>query len=101
MFKCLNFNCDNLPKHSENHSYYTRNNNKFIAPKCEMKKLEMSMNFESIKVWNKLPADIRILDSLNVFMNNSGNHYLSLYYLITNVFFIPPIRVISLYCYQQ
>ena len=35
-----------------------------------MKKLEMSMNFKSIKVWNKLPADIRTADSLNVFMDN-------------------------------
>ena len=28
----------------------------------------MSVNFKSIKVWNKLPADIRTSDSLNVFM---------------------------------
>ena len=30
----------------------------------------MSINFTSIKVWNKLPADIPTSDSLNVFMDN-------------------------------
>ena len=34
----------------------------------------MSLNFESIKVWNKLPADIRTSDSLNVFMDNLRNY---------------------------
>ena len=59
MFKCLNVIAHILPKHSDIHNYPTRNNNKFIAPKCNMRKSEMSMNFKSIKVWNKLPADIR------------------------------------------
>ena len=67
MFKCLNLNANILPKHSDIHNYPTRNNNKFIAPKCNMKKSEMSMNFKSIKVWNMRPADIRTSDSLNVF----------------------------------
>ena len=51
MFK---FNANILPKHSGIHNYSTRNNNNFIAPKCNMKKSEMSRNFKSIKVWNKL-----------------------------------------------
>ena len=58
MFKCLNLNANILPKHSDIHNYSTRNN-KFIAPKCNMRKSEMSIDFKSIKVWNKLPADIR------------------------------------------
>ena len=33
----------------------------------------MSINFKSIKVWNKLPADIRAADSLNVIMIIWGN----------------------------
>ena len=33
-------------------------------------KSELSINFKSIKVWNKLPADIRTSDALNVFMDN-------------------------------
>ena len=49
--------------------YSTRNNNKSIAPKCSMRKSEISINFKSIKVWNKLPADIRKSDALNVFMD--------------------------------
>ena len=53
MFK-LNVNIS--PKHSDIHNYCTRNNNKFRASKCNMKKSEMSMNFKSIKVWNKLPC---------------------------------------------
>ena len=69
MFKCLNLNA-NI---SDVHNYPTRNNNKFIAPKCNMRKSEMSINFKSIKVWNKLPADIRASDSLNVLMNNLRN----------------------------
>ena len=60
MLKCLNLIANILPKHSDIHSYSNRNNNKFIAPKCNMRKSEMSINFKSIKVWNKLPADIRI-----------------------------------------
>ena len=52
----------------------TRNNNKFIAPKCNIRKSEMSINFKSIKVLNKLPADIHTLDSLNVFMDNLRNY---------------------------
>ena len=54
-----------------------------------MKKSEMSINFQNIKILNKLPADIRISDSLNIFMNNLRNHYLShIPVFITNVFFI-------------
>ena len=79
MFKCLNLNVNILPKHSDIHNYPTRNNNKFIAPKCNMRTLEMSINFKSIKVCNKLPADIRTSDSLNVFMDNFMNYYFSQY----------------------
>ena len=63
MFKCLNFNANILPKQSAIHNYTTRNNNKFIAPKRNMRKSEMSINFKSIKVCNKFPADIRTSDS--------------------------------------
>ena len=59
MFKCLNFNVNILLKHSDIHNYQTRNNNTFIPPKYNMKKSYISINFRSIKVWNKLPADIR------------------------------------------
>ena len=79
MFKCLNLNVNFLPKHSDIHNYSTMNNNKFIAPKCNTRKLEMSMNFKSIKVWNKLPADICTSHSLNIFMDNLWNYYLSRY----------------------
>ena len=79
MFKCLNFNANILPKHSNIHNYPTRNNYKFIAPKCNMKKSDMSISFKSIEVWNKLPADIRTSDSLNVFMDNLRNYFLSRY----------------------
>ena len=77
MFKCLNLYVNILPKHSDIHNYYTRSINKFIAVKCNMEKSELSINFKSIKVWNKLPADIRISDSLSVFMYNLRNYYLS------------------------
>ena len=80
MFKCLNLNTNILPKHSDIFNYPTRNNNKFIAPKCNMRKSEMSINFKRIKVWNKLPADIRTVDSLNVFMDNLRNYFLSRYW---------------------
>ena len=79
MFKCLDLNANILRKHSDIHNYPTRNNNKFIAPKCNMRKSEMSINFKSIKVWNKLPSDIRTSDSLNVFMDNLRNCFLSRY----------------------
>ena len=59
MFKCLNLNANILLKHSDIHNYPTRNNNKFIEPKCNIRKSEMSINFKSIKVSDKLPADIR------------------------------------------
>ena len=79
MFKCLNLNTNILPRHSDIYYYPTRNNNKFIAPKCNMRKSEMSINFKSIKVWNKLPAVIRTSDSLNVFTDNLRNYFLSRY----------------------
>ena len=50
MFKCLNLNANILSRHSDIHNYPTRNNNKFIAPKCNMRKSEISINFKSIKV---------------------------------------------------
>ena len=84
MFK---LNANILPKHSDIHNYSTRNNNKFIAPKCNMRKSEMSINFKSIKVWNKLPADIRTSDSLNVFMDNLGTTFFHDTEFITDVFF--------------
>ena len=77
MFKYLNLNANILPKHSDIHNYSTRN--KFIAPKCNMRKSEMSINFKSIKVWNMLPADIRTSDSLDVFKDNLRNYFLSRY----------------------
>ena len=70
MFKYLNLNANILPKYFDIHNYSTRNKNKFVAPKCDMRKSEMYINFKSIKVWNKLPADVRTSDSLNVFMDN-------------------------------
>ena len=79
MFKCVNLNANILPKHSDIHNYFTENNHKFIAPKCNIRKSEISINFRSIKVWNMLPADIRISDSLNVFMDNLRNYFLSRY----------------------
>ena len=77
MFKCLNLNANFLPKNSDIHNYSARNNNEFIATKCNMKKFEMSINFKSIKVWNKLSADIRTADSINVFMDNLRNYFFS------------------------
>ena len=62
--KCLNLKANIFPKHYNIHNYATRNNNKYIAPKCNMRKSKMSINFRSIKVWNKLPADIHRSDSL-------------------------------------
>ena len=50
MFKCLNLNANILPKHSNIQNYSASKNNKFIAPKCNKKKSEMSINFKSIKV---------------------------------------------------
>ena len=79
MCKCLNLNANILPKPSDIHNYPTRNNNKFIAPKCNMRNLETSINFKSIKVWHKLPADIRTADSLKEFMDNLRNYFLSRY----------------------
>ena len=77
MSKCFNLKAKILPKHSDIHNYCTWNSNKFIAPNWNMKKSEMSIKFKSIKVWNKLPADIRTSDSLNVFMDNLRNYYTS------------------------
>ena len=79
MFNCLNLNANILPSHSDIHNYPTRNNNNFIEQKCNMIKSEMSINFKSIKVWNKLPDDIRTSDSLNVFMDHLRNYFLSRY----------------------
>ena len=73
MFECLNLNANILPKHSDIHNYSTSNNNKFIAPKCNTRKSEMSINFKNIKVWNKHPADICPAYTLNLFTNNLRN----------------------------
>ena len=100
---CLNLNANILPKHSDSHNYSTRNNNEFIAPKLNMKKSKMSINFKSIKIWNKLPVDIRTSDSLNVFMDNLWTHCLSRYTeFITNIFFIfCEMLYLCVMCYQQ
>ena len=45
-----------------------------------MRKSEMFINFKGIKVWNNLPADIPISDSLNVFMDNLRNYFFSRYF---------------------
>ena len=50
MFK-FSVNAIILSKHSDVHDYYPRSNNKFKAPKCNMEKSEMSINFKSIKVF--------------------------------------------------
>ena len=63
-----------------------------------MRKSEMSINFKSIKLWNKLPADIRTSDSLNVFIDNLRN-YASFHdtEFITDVFFYFLWYAVSLY----
>ena len=81
MFKCLDLNANILPRHSDIHNYSTRNNDKFIAPKYNMRKSKMSINFKSIKVWTKLPSDIPTSNSLNVFMDNLRNYFLSRYWV--------------------
>ena len=109
MLKGLNLNDNILPKHSNIHNYSTRNNNKFRAPKCYMKKSEMYINFKSMKVWNNLSADIRtyISDSFNVFMDNfltylwitTSSHGTE---FITKVFFIfCDMLYLCVMCYQQ
>ena len=103
MFKYLNLNANILPRHSDIHNYPIRNNNKFKAPKYNMRKSEMSINFKSIKVWNKLSADIRTADSLNVFMDNLRN-YTSFHdtEFNTDVFFIfCDMPYLCVMCYQQ
>ena len=96
MFKSLNLNKNILLKHPDIQNYSTRNNNKFTAPKCNMTKSEMSINFKSIKVWNKTPADIRTSDSLNVIVDNLRNYTtFHVTELITNVFLFSGICCIS------
>ena len=46
MFKCLKFNANILARHSDIHNYPTRNNNKFIAPKCDMRKIRNVYKFQ-------------------------------------------------------
>ena len=41
---------------SDIHNYSTRNNYKFIAPNCNLRKSEMPINFKNNKVWYKLLA---------------------------------------------
>ena len=79
MLKILNLNANILPRHSDIHNYHTINNHKFIAPKCNMRKSEMSLNFKSIKVWNMHPADICTSNSLNVFMDNLRNYFITVH----------------------
>ena len=59
MFKCLNLNANILPKNSDIHNYNTRNSNNFTVPEYNMKNQKCQKKLKSIKVWNKLPADIR------------------------------------------
>ena len=85
------------------YNYSTRNNNKFIAPKCNMIKSEMSINFKSIKVWNKLSADIRTSYSFNVYIyvDNLRNYYLSRYWVHHyNVFFFCDMLCLCVMWYQ-
>ena len=103
MLKCFNLNANILPKHSDIHNYSTRNNNKFTAPKCNIRKSEMSLNFKSIKVSNKLPADNRTSDYLNVFMVNLRNYFVSRYwvYLGMNFIIFSDMLYLCVMCYQQ
>ena len=101
MFKCLNLNANILPRHSDIHNYATRNNNKFIAPKCNMKKSELSIKFKSIEIWNK--PNIRTLNSLNVFVDNLRNYLLPLTELSSSLlyfFVFSAIFCISVQCEQ-
>ena len=63
-----------------NNNKSTMNNNKFIAPKCILRKSEMSINFKSIKVIGTSFQLIFVHRTLlNVFMDNLRNYYLSRY----------------------
>ena len=67
-----------------------------------MRKSEMSINFKSIiKVWNKLPADIRTSDSLNVFTDNLRNSSSHDTEFITDVFILFDMLYLCVMCYQQ
>ena len=66
MCKCLNLNANILPKQYDIHNYYTRNNNEFMSPKCNMKRSQMSINFKSIKA--DIPS-IQLSTSDSLFLN--------------------------------
>ena len=52
-------------KHTDRHSYNTKNKEDFVLPKPRTNQLKWSFKYSAILTWNLLPLDIRKSTSLN------------------------------------
>ena len=70
-YKCLNNQLEGLDlnylRHSEIHSYNTRNKNKFILPKPRTEYLKRTFKYSSITLWNTFSKTIQNSDSIGGF----------------------------------
>ena len=76
IFKCLNglvpsYLSTKYVKHSETHSYCTRQNNQFNLPQCRTSAAQCAFCFRASKYWNSLPNDIRNSASTEVFKKSA------------------------------
>ena len=70
-YKCLNNQLEGLDtnylRHSEIHSYNTRNKDKFVLPKPRSEYMKRTFKYTSITLWNTLSKNIQNSDSVSSF----------------------------------
>ena len=84
MYRALNENNLPLLEQSLNisyadHSYLTRNRNSIVLPFPRVEAVRESYRYQFLQVWNELPNEIKIANSLNKFKKLLKNYFLALY----------------------
>ena len=79
MYKILHKRCpesltNNFEKRSTISMRETRNSNDLNIPKVRLEQTKKGFNFSGVKVWNKIPANIREKPSLSQFKNHLKKH---------------------------
>ena len=84
IFKAIHFGIDrnlfnNLPTHSNFHSYATRHSRDIVAPFYRKSKTQSCISFVGIKTWNSLPDNIKQLSSFISFKTLLFNYLVNQY----------------------
>ena len=73
MFKQIKYNEFQFPILTQEHNYNTRNRDLLLIPQHRTTLLSNSFTIQAIKVWNKLPQSLKLIDNIRSFKKKVVN----------------------------